>query len=133
MRIAYATTDEVNRALATQLAAEYGAAVCQLRPGAVPPKGLFDAILHDLDAVPEDDRLALIEAFCHDPPNCPTAVHGYHITDEEVKVLRRCGIGVAQRLRNSLFRRLCKAVQQKLATVPPDDDRIELTWVNLVD
>jgi hypothetical protein len=49
MRLGYATTDEVNQALATRVGAECGAVVCRLRPGEVPPDGLFDAVLYNAD------------------------------------------------------------------------------------
>ena len=41
MRIANATTDQVNQTFAAQMAAKCGAIICHLRPGEVHPNGLF--------------------------------------------------------------------------------------------
>jgi hypothetical protein len=133
MRLAYATTDEVNRALATQMAAACGAVVCLVRPGEAPPAGVFDAVLYNLDDVPSDQRPGILDGLCLDPTACPTAVHGYSVTDREADALRRCGVAVARRIESGLVRRLCKAAQPRLATVPLDDTLTELTWVNVIE
>jgi hypothetical protein len=130
MRLAYATADEVNRALATQMAAECGAVVCHVRPGDAPPEGLFDAVLYNLDDVPSDQHAAFLDGFCHDPPVRPTAVHGYGLADEQADTLRRHGVAAAQRLNLRLFRSLCKAVRKTRASVLDAD---ALTWINLVE
>ena len=92
MRLAYATTDEVNQALATQMAAACGAVVCHIRPGEAPPShSLFDAFIYDLDDVPSDQRRALLEELCLSPSARPTAVHGYGIADEQSEALRAGG------------------------------------------
>jgi hypothetical protein len=130
MRLAYATADEVNRALATQMAAECGAVVCHVRPGDAPSEELFDAVLYNLDDVPSDQQPAFIAGFCHDPPVRPTAVHGYGIGDEQAGTLRRHGVAVAQRLNVRLLRILCKAVRKTRTSVPDAD---ALTWINLVE
>jgi hypothetical protein len=83
MRIAYVTTDEVNRALAARIARPLGAAVTPLHPESVQPSGRFDAILYDLDRVPVDRRPALLEEILSGPPGRPWAVHGYALSEEQ--------------------------------------------------
>lgn len=133
MRLAYATTDEVNQALATRIAAACGAVVCRLSPGDTPPDGLFDAVLYDLDDIASEERPAFLERLCLDPPVRPTAVHGYGVTDEQANALRRNGIVVVRRLRSSLLRRWCLAARPRLATISSGDTLTDLTWVNVVD
>jgi hypothetical protein len=69
MRIAYVSTDEVNQAWASQLAAKCGALICSLRPKDPRPDGRFDAVLYNLDDVPRDERSALIEGFLRGKPD----------------------------------------------------------------
>ena len=133
MRLAYATTDEVNQALAIRMSAAFGALVCRLRPGDALPEGLFDAILCDLDHMLGDERAAFVDGLCLEPPGCPTAVHGYGVTDEQAEELRRHGVAVSQRLRSGLLRRLCAAAQSRLATVSRGGILTDLTWVNVVE
>ena len=52
MRIAYMTNDEVNRALAAQMAGECGAFICALAPTESPSDDQFHAVLYDLDVLP---------------------------------------------------------------------------------
>jgi hypothetical protein len=131
MRIAYVATDEVNQALAAQMAAQCGAIVCHLRPGEVHPDGLFDAVLYNLDDVPRAEQSALLAGFCRGKSNHPTAVHGYDITDEQARTLNRNGVAAARRLHSDLLRSLFTAARQDRETVPLDDTKTDLTWVNL--
>jgi hypothetical protein len=136
MRIAYVNTDEVNQDLAERTASEYCAAVCILVPEGPPPDGLFDAVLYNLDDVPRDQQPAFLEELCLGTTDCPTAVHGYGIADEQAQALRRHGVAVAQRLHPALLRSLCtaglcKAARRSRATVPSDGALTDLTWVNL--
>ena len=114
MRIGYVATDEVNQALAARMAAKCGAIICHLRPGEVHPDGLFDAVLYNLDDVPRDQQPAFLEELCLGTPDCPTAVHGYGIADEQAQALRRHGVAVAQRLHPAL-----PARRRRRATPPP--------------
>ena len=98
MRIAYVSTDEVNQSLAERMAAKCGAVICKLLSGDPPPDGLFDAILYNLDDVPQAERSAVLERLRGDKPDHPTAVHGYDITDEQVSILSRYGVAAARRL-----------------------------------
>jgi hypothetical protein len=112
MRIAYVATDELNRTLAAQMAAECGAIICHVRPGELRPDGLFDAVLYHLDDVPRDQRPAFLEGHCLGALDCPTAVHGYGITYEQAKALRRHGVAVAKRLHPALLRSLYAAARR---------------------
>ena len=136
MRIGYVTTDEVNHALAARMAAKCGAIICHLCPREVHPDGLFDAVLYNLDDVPRDQQPAFLEELCLGTTDCPTAVHGYGIADEQAQALRRHGVAVAQRLHPALLRSLCTAglctaARRSRATVPSDGALTDLTWVNL--
>jgi hypothetical protein len=132
MRICYVNADEVNLALATRLAATWGAVICPMRPGERPPAGRFDAALYDLDCVPGDQLPAVLEELGPGMSDHPRAVHGYCIADAQAKILHRYGVAVARRLDPTLFRRLCKAARRTCRTVSSDDPATELTWVNLV-
>jgi hypothetical protein len=114
MRIAYATTDEVNQALAVQLAQENGAVIHELLPRDAPPVGQFDAVLYDLDDVPKPQRWEILARLLSDPSSCPKAVHGYDLPEEQVSTLRKHGIVVSQHLEPELFGSLCRAVQAPL-------------------
>src|SRR5208337_3157686 len=131
MRIAYFAIDEVNQALVAQMAAKCGAIICPLRPAEVNPDGQFDAVLYNVDDVPRDQLSAFLERLCLGTPDCPMAVHGYDITDEQAQALGRHGFTVAQRLLPALFRSLYEAARQSRATVPCDGAHTDLTWVNL--
>jgi hypothetical protein len=132
MRLAYVTADEVNLALATQMAGACGAVVCRVQPEEAPPDGLFDAVLYDLDAVPSNQQTGFLKRMSHDSPARPTAIHGYGIADEQAQTLRRRGITVSRRLHAGLLRGLRDAARLSSATVSRDDGPLELTWVNLV-
>jgi hypothetical protein len=133
MRIAYMTTDEVNLLVAVEIARRLGVSVSMVGIGRPVSTARFDAVLHDLDVVPRDQRSAFLERIGLGLPDRPTAVHGYGFTDEQVDALREQGIAVAQRLRTGLIRGLVRAAQRSRATVPPDDSVTDLTWINLVE
>jgi hypothetical protein len=132
MRIAYMTTDEVNENLAAEMAAECGADICARLPLDPLPDGQFHAVLYDLDSSQKHRCGEIVALILSSPLTCPRAVHGYDITDEQAEALRQHGVAVGQRLRAGLIRSLCKAARPSRATVPPDDERTERTWVNVV-
>jgi hypothetical protein len=133
MRIAYLTNDEVNQNLAAVMSAECGADICARLPQDPMPDGQFDAALYDLDDVQKHRRDEFVALILSSPSLCPRAVHGYDITDEQAKALRRHGVIVGQRLRSGLIRSLCTAEQPGRATVLHDHERTELTLVNLAN
>jgi hypothetical protein len=132
MRIVYVSTDEVNQALAEQVAAECRAVISARPPEALPKDGLFDAVLYNLDDMPREERSALLEEFRRDKPDHPTAVHGYEISDEQARTLKRNGVVAARRLSPVLLRGLLSAARRNREAVPPDDAMMDLTWVDLV-
>jgi hypothetical protein len=131
MRIAYINKDEVNRELATRLSAMYGAAIRGLLPNDLPRDGEFDAVIYNIDDIPRALRAALLQGLCHGAPDRPVAIHGYDITDKQLRALRRNGIAAAQRIDADLIRSLCKAAQQRKKAAVDHDDPIDLTWVNV--
>jgi hypothetical protein len=121
VRIAYVNTDEVNQAVAAQMAVKLGAVVCDLHPKDPPPDGMYDAALYNLDDVPKHQRDDVLEEILRGPATCPKAVHGYDLSEDQAALLRLRGVAVAQRLQLGLFRILCRTVLQNMASVPPDD------------
>jgi len=131
MRIAHVTTDEVNQALALQVATPLGVTVTPLGPEEMSKHVLFDAVVYDLDRVAPDRRPALLNEIRSEKTAVPMAVYGYCLSEKQAAELRFHGVAVAQRLHSALIRTLAKAALQNLATVPPDDAMTDLTWVNL--
>jgi hypothetical protein len=116
MRIAYATTDEVNQALAVQLAGECGAVVHELLPKNASPDGQFDAVLYDLDDVPGLQRREVVARLLSGPSSCSKAVHGYDLSEEQASALRRHGIVVSRHLEPELFRCLRLTIDRHVAS-----------------
>ena len=132
MRIAYFSNDELDQALAAGMARECGAVICPRNPQDPSPDGPFDAVLYNLDDLPRDRRSVLLEELRRATPDRPTAVHGYDITEEQVRVLQLHGMVAARRLCPGLIRSLLTAPRRDRETVPQDDAGTQLTWVNLV-
>ena len=104
MRIAYLTTDEVNRHLAEEMAAACGVTLCPLEPRDHPPGGEFDALLYDWDHWPAARRReALAELLGGSLPHA-VAVHGYNLEDGRAEALRRHTVAVYRRLQPRVFR-----------------------------
>jgi hypothetical protein len=123
MRIAYMNTDEVNEALAEQMAVACGAVVRTVLPKDPAPDGQFDAILYNLDDVPREERSVLLGELRLGRPHSPAAVHGYDLTDEQVRTLEQSGVAAALRLSADLVCSLCKAAQKRRESVPPETCR----------
>jgi hypothetical protein len=133
MRIAYMNIDEVNHAVAAQMAKKYGAVVCSLRPNERPPDGKYDAVIYNLDEVSRESRGDYLAQILHSPLRCPRAVHGYDLSDEEAITLGLAGIAVSQRLELGLIGVLCRTIVQRISNVPPDDALSDETWINVVN
>jgi hypothetical protein len=133
MRIAYATTDEVNQAMVARIAESFGAAVTQYDPGRPETPDQFDAFLYDLDSVPAGDRMALLVEILSSSSPQPKAVHGYCLSEEQATALQRHGISVAQRLQPKLVRTLCRQTLRGLSTMPAEVAMTELTWIDLTE
>jgi hypothetical protein len=79
MRIAYLSTDEVNKDLALRLAAQWEVTVCPLEPRDPAPDGDFDAVLYDWDHWPTDRRPKVLTHTAAGPIRQPVALHGYSL------------------------------------------------------
>ena len=106
MRIAYLTTDEVNRSLAVAYSKWYGVTVVPLEPRDGAPDDSFDAVLYDWDYLPPD----LIR---YGPSAGPlprqVAVHGYNLAATFKAALRQHGVAVFRRLNAAVFKVLLRA------------------------
>jgi hypothetical protein len=115
MRIAYCTTDEVNRHLAVEMAAACGLTLCPLDPKDAPPIEAFDAVLVDGDFwLSGEQREVLAEPLAGNG-NSVVAVHGYNLADDQAEALRQQGVEVSRRLRPRLFRLLRRAIRARCA------------------
>jgi hypothetical protein len=101
--VAYITLDEVNLALADELAEKCGAVLCGLTPGDAAPNGSFDAIAYDLDHLPQEERKRIIAELLANSTVTPVAVHSYNLDEEAAESLRKRGVGVFHRLEEDLF------------------------------
>ena len=118
MRIAYMNTDEVNEALAEQMAVACGAVVRTVLPKDPARDGQFDTILYNLDDVPRAERSVLLEELRLGRPHSPANVHGYDLTDEQVRTVGQSGIAAGRRLSADLVRSLCRAARKRRENVP---------------
>ena len=110
MRIAYLSIDEVNSALAAEMAERHGISLCVVEPRDGTPGPQFDAVLCDWDfwhARTRPERLAdlLAEGLSR-----PVALHGYGVEDDEAEALRRRGVVLFPALKAEVFQHLRQAV-----------------------
>jgi hypothetical protein len=115
MRIAYLTTDEVNKDLALRLAAQWEVMVCPLEPRDPPPDGGFDAVLYDWDHWPADRRPKALTDTLPGPFGPRLALHGYSLEQEQERSLRRSGVLLFDRLDSRTFLELQRAVNHARA------------------
>jgi hypothetical protein len=114
MRIAYLTTDEVNREWAKRLADESGATLYDLTPVDGPPDSQYEALIFDLDYLPPEQRREILAGLLVHPANRPTALHSHNLDDEVVVQLRQNGVIVARRLAPMIFQTLARANRDEL-------------------
>jgi hypothetical protein len=119
MRIAYLTTDEVNRTLAVAYGKRYCLTVVPLEPRDGAPDDSFDGVLYDWDYLPP-------ELIRYGPSAGPlprhVAVHGYNLTHRVKAALRRHGVAVFRRLDAAIFKMLLRRTALTSAGV---EDRLE--------
>jgi hypothetical protein len=121
MRIAYLTTDEVNKGLALRLAAQWEVTVCPLEPRDPPPDDEFDAVLYDWDHWPADQRPKVPSGASAGPGRRPVALHGYGLDRQSARDLRRSGILVFDRLEPRTLLELQRAVNPARALQEPGE------------
>jgi hypothetical protein len=109
MRLAYLSTDEVNLALAPEMAFACGVTTHPVWPKDAPPDGEYDALLCDWDSWPAEGRQQLLAGLGGSPPHRPVAVHGYGLTEEQTEALRDRGVAVHSTLHLEVFRLLRQA------------------------
>jgi hypothetical protein len=102
MRFAYLSTDEVNQALASEMATECGI-LFHLAPKDGPPDGSYDAVVCDWDNWPAAQRQEFLNLLADGPAARPVAVHGYNVSDRLKKALLNCGALVVTNLQEQVF------------------------------
>jgi hypothetical protein len=115
MRIAYLTTDEVNKDLALRLAAQWDVTVCPLEPRDSPPNGEFDAVIYDWDHWPADYRPEALAGTSARPVSQTVALHTYGLEEDQARALRRIGVLLFDRLEPGTFLELQRAVNHARA------------------
>jgi hypothetical protein len=110
MRIAYLTTDEVNEALAREMARDCGIDLYPLAPKDGPPDTGYDAVLCDWDFWPAELRQELLAEHVG-PPDRPLAVHSYNLDETQAESLRSRGVAVHAVLRPEVFLQLRQAAE----------------------
>jgi hypothetical protein len=114
MRIAYLTTDEVNKNLALRLAAQWDMSLHPLEPRDPPPDGDFDAVLYDWDHWPANQRPSALDG-AQERAARPVALHSYSLERDQARALRRSGVLVFDRLELKTLFDLHRAVAQARA------------------
>jgi hypothetical protein len=109
MRCAYLTTDEVNEALALEMAHACGVALDPVAPKDAPPDEGYDAVVIDWDHWPGQRLEEFLVGLRNGLPACRVAVHGYHLEDGPAEVLRTHGVAVQRCLQPEVFRSLQEA------------------------
>jgi hypothetical protein len=117
MFIAYLTTDETNQAVAVQLAAESGVTLHAVAPKNVVPLECFDAVLYDIDYLPDALRATILAELQAGPSLPPRAVHSFNLEEDQEAALRRNGVVVLRRLQREMFLHLSGVKDQTHAGV----------------
>jgi hypothetical protein len=111
MRIAYLTTDVVNRNLALELAQWRGITLYPQEPREAAPCGSFDAVLYDWDFWPAERKEDVLTELLSGPVAPPVALHRYQVDPEQAEALRRHGVLVWRILETCLFASLRQAIR----------------------
>jgi len=118
MRIAYFTTDEVNQALALQFVKTIGVTLGPWPLLGPSPDGEVDAVVYDLDHLPEPRRTEILSKLTQAAPRHPTAVHSYNLNDDQLQALRDNGVSVYRRLELRAIKKLQYALTHQAEWVP---------------
>jgi hypothetical protein len=111
MRCAYLTIDEVNEALAVEMAGACGVLLDLLTPKEAPPHAEHDAVLIDWDHWPAERREGLLAGLRGGPLPRPVAVHSYNLVDGQAEALRAQGVTVHRSLQPEVFQSLREAAR----------------------
>jgi hypothetical protein len=109
MRIAYLTTDVVNEALARQLAEQNRIMLYPLDPRNPQPYGLLEAMVYDLDYLPDDLGQLILNELLAGPTLRVVGVHSYNLVDAQAGALRQRGVVVCRCMDAELFQALRRA------------------------
>jgi hypothetical protein len=110
MRIAYWTVDEVNLALARDLADAHGATIDQATTKDKDPTRDADAVLYDLDVLAPTMRQDILSRLILSPLLLPVAVHSYNLEDFQIDRLAVQGIAAFRHLASEVFDNLRAAI-----------------------
>jgi hypothetical protein len=110
--IAYLSTDEVNQALASQLAEGLGISLYLLSLHDGPPDWALAATLYDLDYLPRERQQEVLKELLAQRPPHPVAIHSYNLEQEQVDKLRQNGVLVSTRLAAEIFTVLLQDQEQ---------------------
>jgi hypothetical protein len=109
MRFAYLTTDEVNEALALEIAHACGLALEPLVPKQGPPDAAYDAVLIDWDHWPSEQQAEFLARLRGGLLPWPVGIHSYCLDDGAAETLRTGGAIIHRRLQPGVIRLLQKA------------------------
>lgn len=104
MSIAYLTHDDVNAAVARRVAGRFGLDLTVLPLKDAGQGVVADLLILDLDHLPPECKSKLFLRIGGGEPREGMAVHSYHLTAAEARVLRKAGVRVARRLTATVFR-----------------------------
>jgi hypothetical protein len=94
MLVAYVTSDEVNRHVATQMADICGVALHSLSFKDPRPDGRYNAVLYDVDSLSPLQRRELLVDLVSERLPWPVAVHSRNLEEKQVEALRRNRVAV---------------------------------------
>jgi hypothetical protein len=104
--LAYLSTDEVNQALALQLAAQLGVGLELLSLEDGPPDAAVVGMLYDLDYLPPDRKQEVLSELLAGALPCAVAVHSYNLDEDQVEQLVQNGVTVSTRLEAKILEAL---------------------------
>ena len=108
MRIAYWTIDDVNLCVARDLAEAHDATIDHVmgREKESPEDAdavIYDAVLYDLDFIPNTMREEILARLALAPVAVPVAVHSYNLDEAQIESLLARGVAVYRRLESEVF------------------------------
>jgi hypothetical protein len=118
MRIAYFTTDEVNQALVLRFVKTLGLTLWPWPLLGPSPDGEVDAVVYDLDHMPEPQRTGVLNKLTKATPRHPTAVHSFNLDDDQSRALRENGVSVYRRLELRAIKKLQYALTHQPEWAP---------------